>query len=67
MTPSMQHKAGAPEEDRRALSSNWPTTSVSRSVCASAAAPSSRTTSASSAAATISSIRMDSAVSGVRS
>ena len=52
---------------RRVRPSSWLTTSASRSVWASAAAPSSRTTSESPAAAIISSSRMDSAVSGVRS
>ena len=51
----------------RVRPSSWLTTSASRSVCTRAAAPSSRTTAGWSAAATISSSRMDSAVSGVRS
>src|SRR5262245_58284270 len=67
MMSSMLDSCGAPDEDRRARPSSWPTTCASRSACASAAVPSSLTTSGFSAAATISSSRIDSAVSGVRS
>ena len=63
----MASRDGTPRAARRVRPSSWPTTSVSRSVWARAAAPSSRTTSEFPAAAIISSSRIDSAVSGVRS
>jgi hypothetical protein len=64
---SMLISAADPAPTRRAGLSSWLTTSARRSAWASAAVPSSRTTSESSADAIISSSRMDSAVSGVRS
>ena len=67
ITSSMAISEGTPRLARRVRPSSWLTTSASRSVWASAAAPSSRTTSEYPAAAIISSSRMDSAVSGVRS
>ena len=64
---SIPANSGTAGPTDRVRPSSWVTTSVSRSVWLSAASPSVRTAAGSSAAAIISSSRMDSAVSGVRS